>query len=31
VRISDEMLAKGNRELGKKMIYQLVDVRNRAW
>lgn len=28
VRISDEMQAKGNRELGKKVMYQLVDVRN---
>ena len=28
-RFSDEMMAKGNRELGKKMMYQLVDVRNR--
>lgn len=29
VRISDEMQAKGNRDLGKKVMYQLVDVRNR--
>lgn len=29
VRISDEMQAKGNRELGKKVMHQLVDVRNR--
>jgi len=29
VRLSNEMLAKGNRELGKKVMYQLVDVRNR--
>lgn len=28
VRISDDMLARGNRELGEKMMYQLVDVRN---
>lgn len=29
VRISDEMQAKGNRDLGKKVMHQLVDVRNR--
>ena len=29
MRISDDMQAKGNRELGKKVMHQLVDVRNR--
>ena len=29
MRISDEMMAKGNRALGKKVMHQLVDVRNR--
>ena len=29
VQISDEMMAKGNRALGKKVMDQLVDVRNR--
>lgn len=29
MRISDELMAKGNRELGKKMMKQLIDVRNR--
>ena len=29
VQISDGMMAKGNRELGQKVMKQLVDVRNR--
>jgi len=29
VQISDDMMAKGNRALGKKVMYQLVEVRNR--
>lgn len=29
VRISDAMQAKGNQELGKKVMHQLVDVRNK--
>ena len=29
MRISDELMAKGNLELGKKMMKQLIDLRNR--